>query len=120
MKKQQTPVFENLIHPTAESTTLAAMRDDTDVAMQLVSILDAADFASDKHKLVFLAIKNLLNSVEAIDAHTIAGKLFHPSTSTTSGVGVVCVRMYSCAASTVTRTFFPIRTLASAPDWIRR
>ena len=74
MKKQQTPVFENLIHPTAESTTLAAMRDDTDVAMQLVSILDAADFASDKHKLVFLAIKNLLNSVEAIDAHTIAAE----------------------------------------------
>lgn len=74
MKKKPAPVFENLLHPTAESTTLAAMRDDTDLAMQLASTLDAADFASDKHKLVFLAIKNLLNSVEAIDAHTIAAE----------------------------------------------
>jgi len=68
----KTPVFDNLIHPTAESTTLAAMRDDTDLAMQLAGMLDASDFANDKHKLIFLSIKSLLNSIEAIDAQAIA------------------------------------------------
>lgn len=64
--------LDNLIHPTAEATTLAAMRDDIDLAMQLANQLDAADFANDKYKLIFLAIKNLLNSIEAIDAQAIA------------------------------------------------
>ena len=68
------PVFENLIHPTAESTTLAAMRDNVDQATQLAEMLDAADFANDKHRLIFLAIKSLLNSVEAIDAQAIAAE----------------------------------------------
>ena len=74
MKKQTYPVMENLIHPTAESTTLAAMRDDMDLAPRLAEMLDASDYANDKHKLVFLAIKHLLNGIEAIDAQTIAAE----------------------------------------------
>ena len=74
MKKQSYPVMENLIHPTAESTVLTAMRDEIELAARLADMLDAGDFANDKHKLIFLAAKRLLNGVEAIDAQTIAAE----------------------------------------------
>lgn len=74
MKKQTYPVMANLIHPTAESTVLTAMRDEMDLAARLAEMLTPEDFANDKHKLIFLAAKRLLNGIEAIDAQTIAAE----------------------------------------------
>lgn len=64
----------NLVHPTAEETTLAAMRDDLDTALALAQILEPEDYHSPRHQVVFRAITNLLQGIEPIDARSIAAE----------------------------------------------
>lgn len=61
-----------LNHPTAEATTLAAMRDDAELAVQLAEVLDMADYSTPQYQAIFEAIKRLATSMEPLDAHSIA------------------------------------------------
>lgn len=58
----------DLTHPTAEITVLTAMRRGaTEDAIQLAELLQAADFADPRRRVVFQAIVNLLRGVEPVD-----------------------------------------------------
>lgn len=64
----------NLIHPTAEATTLAAMRDDLNTAIALSQILEPEDYHAPRHQVVFRAIRNLLQGIEPIDCESIVAE----------------------------------------------
>ena len=57
----------DLIHPTAEITVLAAMRDDTDQAIGIAEMLTARDFYDLRRSVVFEAISNILRTAEPVD-----------------------------------------------------
>jgi len=65
----QTPAQHvlNLTHPTAEITTLTAMRRNADDAAYLAEALSASDYSDPRRRVVFQAIVNLLAGIEPID-----------------------------------------------------
>ena len=63
---------ELLTHPTAEATTLAAMRDDAELATQLAETLEMTDYSTPQYQAIFEAIKRLAASMEPLDAQSIA------------------------------------------------
>lgn len=63
---------ELLTHPTAEATTLAAMRDDAELAVQLAETLDIGDYSTPQYQVIFEAIKRLASGIEPLDAQSIA------------------------------------------------
>lgn len=64
----------NLIHPTAEATTLAAMRDDMTLAVSITQMLEPDYYSNPRHQVVFQAIRNLLQGIEPIDAAAITAE----------------------------------------------
>jgi replicative DNA helicase len=56
-----------LTHPTAETTVLTAMRRATDDAVFMADMLNAADFADPRRRVVFQAMVNVLRGVEPMD-----------------------------------------------------
>jgi len=71
MKKDTQPNADkvlNLTHPTAEITTLAALRSgDTDTAIHIAEMLDATDYSDPRRRVVFQACVNCLRGYEPID-----------------------------------------------------
>lgn len=63
-----------LTNSDAEVSVLAAMRLDTEVAIEMAQKLAASDFSDPKRQVVFEAIHNLLRGVEAIDTGSIVAE----------------------------------------------
>lgn len=60
-----------LFHPAAEETTLAAMRDDSNVAIQLVEFLTPDEYYEPRYRLVFEAFTRLLRGIEPVDTEAL-------------------------------------------------
>lgn len=56
-----------LVHPTAESATLAGMLADTEAAIQIAQELEPTDFHNERYGVIFEAVRSLLLGVEPID-----------------------------------------------------
>lgn len=63
-----------LTNPEAEISVLAAMRLDTNIAIDMAQKLVAADFIDPRRQVVFEAILNLLRGVDAIDTDAIVAE----------------------------------------------
>lgn len=61
----------NLTHPTAEITTLAAMRRSTEDAIYMAEHLHANDYTDPRRRVLFQSIVNLLRGVEPVDDRAI-------------------------------------------------
>lgn len=67
MPQTQAQQVLELTHPTAETTVLTAMRRGTDDAVFMADMLNAADFADPRRRVVFQAMVNVLRGVEPMD-----------------------------------------------------
>jgi replicative DNA helicase len=67
MAQTQAQQVLELTHPTAETTVLTAMRRGTDDAVFMADMLQAADFADPRRRVVFQAMVNVLRGVEPMD-----------------------------------------------------
>lgn len=56
-----------LVHPSAESATLAGMLADTEAAIQISQELEPTDFHNERYGVIFEAVRSLLLGVEPID-----------------------------------------------------
>jgi replicative DNA helicase len=63
-----------LVHPTAESTTLAGMMADTESAIQIAQELEPSDFHNERYGVIFEAMRSLLLGVEPIDKPAIVAE----------------------------------------------
>jgi len=71
MAQTQAQQVLNLTHPTAEITTLAAMRRSTEDAVYMAERLSVEDYTDPRRKVLFQSIVNLLRGVEPIDDRAI-------------------------------------------------
>src|SRR6266508_3429778 len=67
-------ILSELVHPTAEATTLSAMRDDIHTAISLAEMLEPSDYATAQHGLIFEAISRLVKGIEPIDTPAIVAE----------------------------------------------
>lgn len=63
-----------LVNIVAETSVLAAMRDNTKAAVDLAELLEPGDFADVRHGVIFQACINLLLGIEPIDASAIVAE----------------------------------------------
>jgi replicative DNA helicase len=63
-----------LVHPTAESATLAGMLQDSETATQIAQALEPGDFHNERYGLIFEAMRALLMGVEPIDKPAIVAE----------------------------------------------
>ncbi|MBK8773209.1 MAG: hypothetical protein IPM06_22640 [Rhizobiales bacterium] len=67
MKQTQAQQVLNLTHPTAEITTLAAMRADMDAAIFMADALCPQDYTDPRRQVIFQAIVNVVRGTEPLD-----------------------------------------------------
>lgn len=63
-----------LVHPTAEDATLGGMLQDTESAIAIAQELEPTDFYSERHGIIFEAIRSLLMGIEPIDKPAIVAE----------------------------------------------
>ena len=66
-----------LVNHEVETEALGAMIDDTEQAIEMAQQLDASDFYSPRHQIIFEAVSNLLRGVERIDTKAIVAETKH-------------------------------------------
>jgi replicative DNA helicase len=69
MKMQTAPAQDvlNLTHPTAEITTLAAMRLSVDDAIFMADNLSSSDYTDPRRRVIFQSIVNVVRGIEPLD-----------------------------------------------------